>query len=329
MDVEQARTRSRPDVGSAVARAVRQGLLARPKWLPPWLLYDAHGSELFEAISRLPEYYLTRTERAILEEHASAIIDAIIDQTGTGGPVSIVELGAGTATKTRLLIQALLRKQEHALYVPADVSPAALSDADRQLRRTFPRLEVRPVVAQYPEELDWIETVPGRRLVLLLGSNLGNFEPGDAAELLRAVREHLRPDDRLLVSTDLRKSPALLLPAYDDSAGVTAAFSRNVLLRINRELGARFEPSAFRHVACWNSVASRVELYLESAIRQSVFVQALGLRVSFEAGERLKTENSYKFTEPMLQDLLRSAGFAREACWADPRGWLSVHLARA
>jgi dimethylhistidine N-methyltransferase len=311
-----------PDVDDAVARAVHAGLGARPKRLPPWLLYDAQGSALFEEITRLPEYYLTRTERAILAAHADEMIAA------AGPSLSLVELGAGSATKTRLLIEAALRRQPRALYVPVDVSPAALATATAHLGAGLPGLKLRPVVARYPEQLSWLGDVPPRRLVIFLGSNLGNYEPAEAVALLSAVAERLEPGDALLVGTDLRKSPELLLPAYDDAAGVTARFSLNLLARINRELGGGFDTGGFRHLARWNDHASRVELYLESAAAQVVPIRALGVEARFAAGERLHTENSYKFTVDGVRALLSAAGLRLEATWTDPRRWFAVHLGR-
>jgi dimethylhistidine N-methyltransferase len=307
---------------AAVAVDVRAGLFSRPKRLPPWLFYDAIGSELFEEITRLPEYYLTRTELGILRENA----DAIIEQAGA--PAALVELGAGSATKTRALIAPLLARHPRATYLPIDVSPTALAEAARQLRETFPSLAIHPVVAKYPEELGFLSRAPHPRLVLFLGSNIGNYEPAEGTSLLRAFREHLLPGDTLLLATDLRKDPAVLVPAYDDAAGVTARFNKNVLARLNRELGARFDLDAFRHVARWNARASRMEMHLESEAAQSVPIAALGLSVSFRAGEGIHTENSYKFTERMVRRMLKTAGFTWQRTFTDARRWFAVHLAR-
>jgi L-histidine N-alpha-methyltransferase len=308
---------------ATVAADVRSGLQARPKRLPPWLFYDARGSALFEEITRLPEYYVTRTERAILTECADDIVDA------AGAPASLIELGAGSASKTRVLITALLAAQPRFTFVPVDVSPTALAGAARRLRSRFPTLHVTPVVAKYPDELGFLRAAPGPRLVLFLGSNIGNYDPQEGTALLGAIRAKLRPGDALVLATDLRKSPSLLIPAYDDAAGVTARFNKNVLVRLNRELGARFEVDKFKHVARWNARASRVEMHLESLEDQVVSIADLGLTISLRAGERIHTENSYKFSRPMVKRLLAAAGFTWEKAWTDPLGWFAVHLARA
>lgn len=310
-----------PETLRAVAAAVADGLLRRRKRLPPWLLYDQQGSALFEEITALPEYYLTRTERAIFQAHAPDMIRA------AGTPLSVIELGAGSASKTRLLLQALIAQQPRGDYMPVDVSPAALAEAARQLR-DIPRLDVRPVVARYPDELGFLRGVAGRRLVLFLGSNIGNYDPRAGRALLSAVRRHLAPGDALLIGTDLRKSGRYLVPAYDDARGVTARFIKNVLVRLNQQLGATFDVDRFHHVALWNPLASRMEMYLESLIPQRVRIAALDLTVSFAAGERIHTEFSYKFTQTMVRELLRAAGFRLESTWRDPRRWFAVHLAR-
>ncbi len=305
----------------AVALAVAEGLLRADKRLPPWLLYDQRGSALFEEITELPEYYPTRTERAILAKHAGEMIDA------AGLPVSIAELGAGTATKTRLLLDALLQRQRRAVYVPIDVSASALAIAQTALARVR-GLAVHPMVGRYPEELGVLDAIPGRRLLLFLGSNLGNYDPEPARVLLAAVRARLRPGDAFLIGTDLRKPARVLVPAYDDAAGVTARFNKNVLARLNRDLDADFDLHAFEHVVRWNSAASRVELYLESARDQQVELGALRATVELAAGERIHTESSYKFTRTALRRLFRAAGFTWEQSWEDERRWFAVHLLR-
>jgi dimethylhistidine N-methyltransferase len=308
-----------PDDG-AVARTVREGLTASPKSLPPWLLYDAVGSALFDEITRLPEYYLTRTEHELLGERADEIVEA------AGPPLSLVELGAGSATKTRLVIEAALRRQGRVLYVPVDVSPAALEAAGRNLGQGLPGLNFCPVVARYPEQLGWLAEVPGRRLVMFLGSNIGNYEPEEAVALLSAVSAELRPGDAMLVGADLRKDPALLVPAYDDSAGVSERFNLNLLERINRELGGEFDTRAFRHVARWNDAASRIELFLESRARQDVAIHGLGMTASFEEGELMHMENSYKLTIARLESMFTAAGLEPTRTFTDGRGWFAEQL---
>jgi dimethylhistidine N-methyltransferase len=305
----------------AVLAAAADGLLRADKRLPAWLLYDARGSALFEEITDLPEYYPTRTERAILAAHAAEMVEA------AGLPVAVAELGAGTASKTRLLLAALLERQARAAYVPIDVSPSALAIAEAELAR-FRGLSVHPMVGRYPEDLGVLDAIPGRRLLLFLGSNLGNYDPEPAGALLAAVRAHLRPGDAFLIGTDLRKAGRILIPAYDDAAGVTARFNKNVLARLNREAGADFDLSAFRHLVRWNSRASRVELYLQSRRDQQVRLGALDEVARFAAGERIHTESSYKFTRASLRALFRAAGFRWERSWEDANRWFAVHLLR-
>ena len=312
-----------PGPVAAVAEAVRRGLLlARRKQLPPWLLYDDEGSALFEEITRLPEYYPTRTEREILIQHREAILDA------AGGPLEVVELGAGSASKTRLLLEALVARQARVRYLPVDVSAAALAQARVELRGV-PRLDVRPVAARYPEELGFLRVVPTdvRRLVLFMGSNIGNYDLPAAHRLLVAIRRRLAPGDAMLVGIDRRKSRRVLLPAYDDAAGVTARFTKNVLVRLNRDLGADFDPAQFRHLVRWNDARSRIEIFLESAVRQQVRIAALGAEVDFAARERIHVESSYKLTSDMIRRLFTRAGFVPRAAWTDPRRWFGLTLA--
>lgn len=306
----------------AVAAAVRAGLLGPRKHLPPWLFYDARGSALFEEITALPEYYLTRTERAILVREAGAIAAA------AGPPLEVVELGAGSAAKTEILLEALLEQQARVTYLPLDVSPAALTSARARLRR-LRRVTVRPIVARYPEGLNLLPASDGqRRLVVFLGSNIGNYDPPAAQLLLTGVARGLRPGDALLLGADLRKPPRDLLPAYDDAQGVTARFNKNVLSRLNRELDADFDLDSFRHLARWNARRSRIEMHLESTRAQRVPLRALGVEISFARGERIHTESSYKLTPVRVRRLLAAAGFRAEASWTDPRRWFGLTLGR-
>lgn len=307
----------------SLARDVREGLTGRPKRLPARLFYDAAGSELFERITRLPEYYLTRTELAILERHAPEMIAT------AGAELTVIELGSGSGYKTRVLLREVLARQGAATYYPVDVSAAALEMAERALRAELPGLEVVPLQGRYRAALKGIKARPERKLMLFLGSSIGNFDPPDSAALLRDLRAALSPEDALLLGTDLRKDPALLLPAYDDAQGVTALFNKNVLARINRELGGRFDPGTFRHVALWNTAASRVEMHLESQVDQVVRIEALELDVPFDRGERLHTESSYKYTRSLVEQMLAAGGFSLERAWRDGRGWFEVSLARA
>src|SRR5271165_2197267 len=270
----------------AMTLAVREGLSATPKRLPCWLLYDEIGSELFEQITELPEYYLTRTERSILERYAGEILQQ------AGPSLTLVELGAGTASKTCILIEELLRRQSRALFYPIDVSPSALNEAVRQLGRQFPSLRVNPIVADYTGGVPALSRISGRKLVLYIGSSIGNFEPPDAVRLLRRVRQTLRAGDALLLGADFAKRSKVLVPAYDDAQGVTASFNKNILARLNRELDADFNLDAWRHVALWSRRCSRMEIYLESVAEQTAFLPALDLDVKFHTGERIHTDNS-------------------------------------
>ncbi len=306
----------------AIAADVRAGLGSDPKWLCPKLFYDSQGSALFEEITRLPEYYLTRTEQQILDTHA----EEMLEQAGEG--ISLVELGAGSAQKTSILIRALLRRQPSAVYCPIDVSAVAIHAAAKRLRALFPRLSIQPIVGDYAEDMAALRSIPGRKLVLYIGSSIGNFEPEEAVALLGRMRARMAPGDALLLGTDLRKDPAVLLPAYDDAQGVTIRFNKNVLARINRELDGRFDLERFRHVARWNPDQSRIEIYLESLVEQVVPIHVLRMEVRFAAGELLHTENSYKFTDESVNRLLNSGGFTLERTWKDAREWFAVHLAR-
>jgi L-histidine N-alpha-methyltransferase len=306
----------------AIASDVLAGLAATPKRLHPKWFYDARGSELFEQITELPEYYLTRTEQEILRRHAGEMLAA------TGSGLTLIELGAGSATKTDLLIEALLRRQLSVQYVPIDVSRSALVAAAQRLRRQFPRVQVRPHVTDFTTDFPHLQALHGRKLVLFIGSSIGNFEPVEARDLLQRLRAQLEPGDALLLGTDLVKAPEVLVPAYDDSQGVTAAFNKNLLARMNRELDGNFDLSRFHHLALWNTAESRMEMHLESTHLQRVCLKALGMAVEFRAGETIHTENSYKYTLGSTRRLLRDAGFRPESVWTDERKWFAVHLAR-
>jgi dimethylhistidine N-methyltransferase len=313
-----------------VGAAVREGLASRPKRLPAWLFYDEAGSRLFDAITELPEYYLTRTERGILAAHAPAMIA----QAAGDARLRIVELGAGSAGKTCLLLKAAADMQQTVLYEPVDVSASALDAARERIECEIAGVTVAPRVMDYTHgDGNRLHLGPEncreRRLVLYIGSSIGNFEPHQAKKLLRRVRAGLGAGDSILLGVDLVKDEATLLAAYDDAAGVTAAFNRNLLVRLNRELDAEFDPAAFAHRAVWNSTASRIEMHLMSRAAQEVRVGALDLTVDFAAGESIHTENSYKYRPGQVETLLAEAGFRAEATWTDPRGWFAVCLGRA
>jgi dimethylhistidine N-methyltransferase len=309
-------------ISSPIAAEVYEGLLRKPKSLPPKLFYDKRGSELFERITELNEYYLTRTERSILARHAREMIAA------AGPDLAMIELGAGTASKTRLLIGAALQYQRHLDFYPIDVSRSALDEAVAGLNGDFQGLRVVPVVGDYSRGLGQISKLPNRKLLLYLGSSIGNFEPMQAGAMLRMMRSSLRPGDALLLGTDMVKPSHLLEPAYNDAQGVTAAFNKNMLAHINRELEADFNLDDFAHVAFWNPDCSRIEIHLESTRPQVVQLRQLGMRIHLSKGERIHTENSYKFTQPIIDAILDMAGFVREHTWSDEKDWFTLHLAR-
>lgn len=313
-------------IADPVARAAQEGLSAYPRRLPPWLFYDEAGSRLFEQITQLPEYYLTRTERAILTAHSAQIIAL----AAAGHPLRIAEIGAGSADKTRLLLAAAVQLQGAVIYEPVDVSASALAVAQQRIEREMAGVTVVSHTEDYTARLALDPVSPGeRRLVLYIGSSIGNFEPDDALRLLAKVRAALAPVDTLLLGVDMVKDTSALLAAYDDAAGVTAAFNRNILVRLNRELGADFRPQSFTHRAVWNQAASRIEMHLESLAPQTVHLRTLDQRIDFAAGERIHTENSYKYRPGQAEALLVRAGFCTAAAWTDPAASFTVLLGRA
>jgi L-histidine Nalpha-methyltransferase len=321
---------SSPDAGTRVdervAAAVLEGLQSHPKRLPPWLFYDEAGSRLFEEITELPEYYLTRTERGIFAAHAAEMIAAAAE----GERMRIAELGAGSADKTRLLLAAAVERQGAVLYEPVDVSDTALTAASDRIEREIPGVTVSAQHMDYMHGLNLESASAGeRRLMLYIGSSIGNFEPHEASRLLERVRAGLKPGDGLLLGVDLAKDEATLLAAYNDAAGVTAKFNRNLLVRLNRELGGDFDPDAFEHHAIWNGVESRIEMHLESRIVQRVRLTALDFEVEFAPGESIHTENSYKYRPGQAEEMLGEAGFMPAAGWTDERGWFEVCLGKA
>lgn len=310
-----------------VAKAARHGLTSDPKSLPPWLFYDEEGSRLFDAITGLDEYYLTRTERGILARHA----EEILGKAAGGTRLRLQELGAGSADKTRLLLQAAVERQSSVIYEPIDVSATALEDGRERIEREIPGVHVIPRVMDYTHgpSLQLDACFCERRLVIYIGSSIGNFEPEEAEQLLRRVRASLTFGDGLLLGVDLAKDQETLLAAYDDAEGITAAFNRNILVRLNRELGADFVPESFAHRAVWNPMRSRIEMYLESRRPQRVSIAALHEEFEFEEGETIHTENSYKYEPGHAEKLLCAAGFAPAGRWTDARDRFAVHLGRA
>jgi len=304
---------------AAFAAAVRAGLLATPKTLPWPYFYDERGSRLFDQICELPEYYLTRTEDALLEQNADALV------AGWPAPPTFVELGSGSATKTRRLIGAGLRRYGTLHYVPIDVSLTFIEQSASSLQDAFPELRVTGHVGDYHSELARVtERISGPKLLIFLGSSLGNYEPENAAALLRQLAWVMGPDDRFLLGTDLDKDSAVLEAAYDDAQGVTAEFNLNLLARINRELGADFSLDRFGHRARYRADLGRVEMHLISLAAQTVTIPGTRLTVTFTEGETIHTENSYKYTVAGLHSLAAEAGLEEEAAWTDARGFFRL-----
>src|SRR5215213_502120 len=273
-------------LAEALAADVRAGLTASPKTLPPKWFYDQRGSELFDAITRLPEYYPTGAERALLDERSDEIAAA-------SGADVLVELGSGTSEKTRLLLDALCRTGRLRRFVPVDVDPTVLRSAGEAIAAEYPGVQVEAVVGDFERHLDLLPR-DGRRMVAFLGSTIGNLEPGPRARFLDGVREGLGEGDSFLLGTDLVKDVDRLVAAYDDAQGVTAQFNKNVLQVINNELGGDFRPEAFEHVALWNAEQSWIEMRPRARGRQDVRIADLGLDVVFEDGEEVLTEISTK-----------------------------------
>lgn len=315
------------DERAALVLEVRRGLLERPRSLVPWMLYDAEGSRLFDRITRLPEYYPTRTERYIFTTFAEEIIAA--SNSACSGPFRLLELGAGTAAKAGILLNAATHLRHRVTYLPIDVSSNALNEACESIGRQLPSVQLQPMVANYVSHPPRLEPFQGTTLAIYIGSSIGNFSPEEARSILRNLRSELKAGDALLLGTDMIKDEATLVRAYNDEDGVTAAFNLNVLHRLNRELGASFDTDLFRHRAHWNNQESRIEMHLESMCDQHVWIAGAQLGVRFQAFETIHTENSYKFTQDSVGTLLDDAGFVIERTWTDPLQWYALTLASA
>jgi dimethylhistidine N-methyltransferase len=313
------------DTREALTREVRRGLVARPRSLSPWMFYDAAGSRLFERITTLPEYYPTRTERAMLAKHADSIVAKA--HRDRSSPLRLVELGAGTASKTCILLEAALRASDRVAYVPVDVCPNALELACQNVACVLPEVRIEPIVRNYVTHPLQLDPFDGATLALYIGTSIGNFSPEEAHLILRNLRVQLQTGDALLLGTDMVKDEPTLLAAYDDSDGITAAFNLNILHRLNNELGADFDTACFRHRALWNSIESRIEMHLESTREQYVSIEDADLDLHFMPRETIHTENSYKFTDRGIQSLLYDAGFENRGAWKDSRGWYALTLA--
>ncbi|SGL07589.1 histidyl-tRNA synthetase [Mycobacterium tuberculosis] len=303
----------------ALRRDVYSGLQKTPKSLPPKWFYDTVGSELFDQITRLPEYYPTRAEAEILRARSAEVASACRADT-------LVELGSGTSEKTRMLLDALRHRGSLRRFVPFDVDASVLSATATAIQREYSGVEINAVCGDFEEHLTEIPR-GGRRLFVFLGSTIGNLTPGPRAQFLTALAGVMRPGDRLLLGTDLVKDAARLVRAYDDPGGVTAQFNRNVLAVINRELEADFDVDAFQHVARWNSAEERIEMWLRADGRQRVRVGALDLTVDFDAGEEMLTEVSCKFRPQAVGAELAAAGLHRIRWWTDEAGDFGLSLA--
>ncbi|MEO8585078.1 MAG: L-histidine N(alpha)-methyltransferase [Acidobacteriota bacterium] len=309
----------------SLARDVKAGFAGRPRSLPPKYFYDALGSRLFEAIGQLPWYRITEAEKRLLRRAARTVADAL------AGPVRVVELGSGSGEKLALVVEALRARRKTTAAHVVDLSAAALADSLERLAK-IPGVKARGHHATYEKGLREATRQPrgrGECLVLFLGSNIGNFDPHDAERFLASLRRRLRPGDALLLGVDLVKPERTLLQAYDDPLGLTAVFNRNVLLRLNRELGADFDLSAWEHRAVWNADLRRVEMHLVSLVTQRVTIPRAGVVANFAAGETIFTESSYKYEPRGVERLALAARFRPERQWIDGDAKFALTFCRA
>jgi L-histidine N-alpha-methyltransferase len=308
------------DLRAAMEADVRRGLTSSPKQLPPVYFYDDRGSRLFDEITRLPEYYPTRAERSILEAHAK-------DMVAAAGADTLIELGAGTCDKSRVLLDAMRDNGRLGTYVPLDVSDTTLWEAATAIAGEYPGLTVQAVVGDFHHHLERLDT-SGRRLFVFLGGTIGNFTPEQRSTFLDGLAALMDPGDSFLLGTDVVKDRDRLVAAYDDAAGVTAEFNRNVLHVLNRDLGADFAPERFAHVARWNEADHRIEMWLRSLDACRVRLGDLDLEVDFAAGEELLTEISTKFSRDALRDELEASGLVVEDSWVADGDEFVLTLAR-
>jgi dimethylhistidine N-methyltransferase len=281
----------------------------RPRSLPPRYFYDAEGTRLFDLICQLPEYYVTRTEVGILRRYAHEI----------PAPDTVIEFGGGTGAKTGLLFDAFFQTRQHLTYVPVDISKTALLESARSLLERYPRLRIHAIRAEFEQAFEHIPREPS--LVLFLGSNIGNFSPEESVRFLSGLRGH-----QVLVGFDMQKEPGVLHAAYNDAQGVTARFNLNVLARINRELGGTFDLVEWEHLSFYNQHRTRIEMHLVSTRAQEVHVASIHRTFRFDAGERVHTENSYKFSLSQIQRIAADSGFDVARVWTDEPGWFSLAL---
>lgn len=314
---------------SPMADVVRAGLSASEKSLPPWLFYDAAGSALFERITALPEYYLSGMERALLTRHAGAVMDRCSDAR----LLHVYELGAGSARKTVHLLRAALARTGRVQYHPMDISMDAMRSAVEHLAEVLPELSVCPEVTDFTRAIPapLSHAADGRKLLLWLGSSAGNYEPSEAVRILHRVTAAMDSGDCLLLGMDLAPEESNkrihdLMAAYDDAGGVTSVFNKNLLARLNRELGADFQLDQFSHQARWNAAASRMEMHLVSHAEQSVCIDALGESFAFAGGESMHTENSYKLSLGRIEEMMREVGFPLAMVWTDAEPWYGLFL---
>ncbi|WP_137873744.1 L-histidine N(alpha)-methyltransferase [Rhodococcus sp. Q] len=307
------------DLDESLRVDARLGLTAVPKSLPPKWFYDARGSELFEEITRLPEYYPTRTERELLRASAERVAEATSAQI-------LVELGSGSSEKTKLLLDAMTAHGSLEKYVPQDVSVAAVDSSVHDLARRYPGLVVHGIISDFT---DTLHNLPrgGRRMIAFLGGTLGNLVPDERAEFLSSVAEVLEDGEQLLLGVGLVTDPEVMVPAYDDAAGVTAQFNLNVLNVLNTRLGANFDPSGFRHVALWDSRNEWIEMRVQALRPMTVHVPAIDLDVVFDEGEQMRTEISAKFRVEGICKELAAAGFGSDRVWTDPLDRFALILA--
>lgn len=294
----------------ALARDVQLGLGGCPKTLPPKYFYDAHGSALFEQITRLPEYYVTRAETGLLEAHAEDIV-------ARSAPGELVELGAGSVTKARRLLAAAPGQQAILRYVPMDIDAGTIAAAGAALEEDFPDIDIHGIVGDFEQHLAHVPAPVGRRLVVFFGSTIGNLDPAARRVFLDGVRDLVGPDDRFLLGLDLVKDRRVLQAAYDDAAGVTAEFNRNILRVVNRGLDGDFVPEAFHHHARYDEAAGRIEMHLVAGTHQIARLGQLGLTVDVAAGESIWTESSYKFTRDSASAMLAESDLAIERWYSD------------
>lgn len=310
----------KPGEGDTLARDVRDGLTRKPKSLPPKHFYDRAGSILFDKICNTVEYYQTRTELALLK----TIADDLVEQTR---PAQLVELGSGAARKTRVLLDTLDRYHMGLCYVPVDVSQHMMLESGRELLARYPRMRINGLVADYERDLEHLPNGQ-RRLIVFLGSTIGNFEHEKAVRFISRLRECMRQDESLLLGVDLVKDHSTLNAAYNDAQGVTEQFNKNILHVINGRLGASFQPGNFDHVAFFNPGKSQIEMYLRSRIPHTVLIPGLSLQIDFEAGESILTEISRKFTRQTVTELLNTAGLSLKAWYESPDGYFGLALAQ-